>query len=215
MRGTCSPGFVLGARCRPGAGAARHRSDAFPRSRWCRLLTSSGRTSGSASQPTPSTGLAVTCGRSRSSAPTAAASSRTASLSPDERPLAAARRGRVGTRASSSSCRTETESSWSTMASALRFNNLKLTASEQAPRLCQEAMGICGIAGYMNGHAVQHRAPPARLAVGVAHGRERTHPRHERQSAADRQGRLLVQQAGATDVDRRVALAAISSPKVS
>jgi acyl-CoA dehydrogenase len=39
----------------------------------------------------------------------------------------------------------------STMASALRFNNLKIAASEAAPRLCQEAMGICGIAGYMNG----------------------------------------------------------------
>jgi acyl-CoA dehydrogenase len=39
----------------------------------------------------------------------------------------------------------------STVASALRFNNLKIAASEQAPRLCQGAMGICGIAGYMNG----------------------------------------------------------------
>ncbi len=39
----------------------------------------------------------------------------------------------------------------STMASALRFNNLKIAASEQAPRVCEGAMGICGIAGYMNG----------------------------------------------------------------
>jgi acyl-CoA dehydrogenase len=39
----------------------------------------------------------------------------------------------------------------STMASALRFNNLKIAASDQVPRLCQAAMGICGIAGYMNG----------------------------------------------------------------
>ena len=39
----------------------------------------------------------------------------------------------------------------STMAAALRFNNLKIAASEQAPRLCQGAMSICGIAGYMNG----------------------------------------------------------------
>jgi acyl-CoA dehydrogenase len=38
-----------------------------------------------------------------------------------------------------------------TMASALRFNNLKIVASEQAPRICQGAMSICGIAGYMNG----------------------------------------------------------------
>jgi acyl-CoA dehydrogenase len=39
----------------------------------------------------------------------------------------------------------------STMAAALRFNNLKIAASDQAPRLCQAAMAICGIAGYMNG----------------------------------------------------------------
>jgi acyl-CoA dehydrogenase len=38
----------------------------------------------------------------------------------------------------------------STMAAALRFNNLKIAASEQAPRVCQGAMGICGIVGFKN-----------------------------------------------------------------
>ncbi len=38
----------------------------------------------------------------------------------------------------------------STMASILRFNNLKIAASEQAPRICQGAMAICGIVGYKN-----------------------------------------------------------------
>jgi acyl-CoA dehydrogenase len=38
----------------------------------------------------------------------------------------------------------------STMAAALRFNNLKIAASEQAPRVCQSAMGVCGIVGYKN-----------------------------------------------------------------
>jgi acyl-CoA dehydrogenase len=38
----------------------------------------------------------------------------------------------------------------SEMASVLRFNNLKLSASEQAPRVCQGAMGICGIMGFKN-----------------------------------------------------------------
>jgi len=38
----------------------------------------------------------------------------------------------------------------STMAMILRFNNLKIAASEQAPRVCQEAMGVCGIVGYKN-----------------------------------------------------------------
>jgi len=38
----------------------------------------------------------------------------------------------------------------STMVSALRFNNLKIAASEQAVRVCQGAMGVCGIMGYKN-----------------------------------------------------------------
>lgn len=38
----------------------------------------------------------------------------------------------------------------SEMASILRFNNLKIAASEQAPRVCQGAMGVCGIVGYKN-----------------------------------------------------------------
>jgi acyl-CoA dehydrogenase len=38
----------------------------------------------------------------------------------------------------------------STMALALRFNNLKIAASEQAPRVCQGALGVCGIMGFKN-----------------------------------------------------------------
>jgi acyl-CoA dehydrogenase len=38
----------------------------------------------------------------------------------------------------------------STMAFALRFNNLKLASSEQAPRVCQGALGVCGIVGFKN-----------------------------------------------------------------
>jgi acyl-CoA dehydrogenase len=40
--------------------------------------------------------------------------------------------------------------SLSTMASILRFNNLKIAASEQAPRVCQGAMTVCGIVGFKN-----------------------------------------------------------------
>jgi acyl-CoA dehydrogenase len=32
----------------------------------------------------------------------------------------------------------------------LHFNNLKIAASEQAPRICQGAMAVCGIVGYKN-----------------------------------------------------------------
>ncbi len=38
----------------------------------------------------------------------------------------------------------------STMASALRFNNLKIASSEQAPSVCRGALGVCGIVGYKN-----------------------------------------------------------------
>jgi acyl-CoA dehydrogenase len=43
------------------------------------------------------------------------------------------------------------EREWlSTMAAILRFNNLKIAASEQAPRICQGAMGVTGIVGFKN-----------------------------------------------------------------
>lgn len=38
----------------------------------------------------------------------------------------------------------------STVGAALRYNNLKLAASEQAPRICQGALGVCGIMGFKN-----------------------------------------------------------------
>jgi acyl-CoA dehydrogenase len=38
----------------------------------------------------------------------------------------------------------------SEMASILRFNNLKIAASEQAPKVCQGALGVCGIVGFKN-----------------------------------------------------------------
>ncbi len=37
-----------------------------------------------------------------------------------------------------------------TMAAALRFNNLKIAASEQVARICQGAMGASGIVGFKN-----------------------------------------------------------------
>ena len=73
---------------------------------------------------------------------------------------------------------------------ALRMNNLKISASEQAPRICQRRAAICGIVGLQERHAVQRRAPPPRRAVGVADDRQRPHPRDERIDAARAQGRL-------------------------
>jgi acyl-CoA dehydrogenase len=37
-----------------------------------------------------------------------------------------------------------------TMGSVLRFNNLKLAASEQAPRICTAVLEVIGIAAYKN-----------------------------------------------------------------
>jgi acyl-CoA dehydrogenase len=37
-----------------------------------------------------------------------------------------------------------------TLAGVLRFNNLKIAASEQAPEICRDAMGVCGIVGFKN-----------------------------------------------------------------
>ena len=36
------------------------------------------------------------------------------------------------------------------MALVLRFNNLKLAASEQAPRICTAVLEVIGIMGYKN-----------------------------------------------------------------
>ena len=61
-----------------------------------------------------------------------------------------AARPRSTARWTSTSPRTTTASGWATMAFALHFNNLKLAASEQVPRVCQGAMGVCGIVGFKN-----------------------------------------------------------------
>jgi len=45
---------------------------------------------------------------------------------------------------------TEDRARLSEMATILRFNNLKIAASEQAPRVCQGALGVCGIVGFKN-----------------------------------------------------------------
>jgi acyl-CoA dehydrogenase len=37
-----------------------------------------------------------------------------------------------------------------TMGSVLRFNNLKLAASEQTPRVCMAVLEVIGIAAYKN-----------------------------------------------------------------
>jgi acyl-CoA dehydrogenase len=45
---------------------------------------------------------------------------------------------------------TDDRSELSTMAHQLRLNTLKITASEETPRICLAALEICGIVGYRN-----------------------------------------------------------------
>jgi acyl-CoA dehydrogenase len=47
-------------------------------------------------------------------------------------------------------CESPDSDELSTMAAALRFNNLKIATSEQAPKVCQGALGVCGIMGFKN-----------------------------------------------------------------
>jgi acyl-CoA dehydrogenase len=150
MRGTCSPGYVLRARFAP--------EQVLP--------TPFARVSGETMVPAAHVlwshvwlGIATDAfDRARSYVRALA------KQKPDERPPAAQRLSHLMSELSL--LRAEVDSGLrdflaasddparrrlSTMASALRFNNLKIAASEQAPRVCQGAMAICGIAGYMNG----------------------------------------------------------------
>ena len=74
-----------------------------------------------------------------------------APVASDDAAVAAPRRGRHRPcRSSLPRIATPNRERLATMASALRFNNLKIAASEQAPRVCQGAMSVCGIVGFKN-----------------------------------------------------------------
>ena len=85
------------------------------------------------------------------------------------------------------------------MAAALRFNNLKIAASEQAPRVCQGALGVCGIVGFKNDTPFsvgRHLRDTMSACLMVAN--ERIHQTNA-EPAADRQGRLSVAEFRAGD----------------
>lgn len=44
----------------------------------------------------------------------------------------------------------ESREALASFGSALRFNNLKVSVADQAPRICQDAMSVCGIMGFKN-----------------------------------------------------------------
>ena len=100
-------------------------------------------------------------------------------------------RGRLGAaRVRRQRRRTADRERLSTMAAALRFNNLKIAASEQAPRVCQGALGVCGIVGFKNDTPFSVGRHLRDTMSALPDGRERAHPPDEREPAADRQGGL-------------------------
>jgi acyl-CoA dehydrogenase len=75
----------------------------------------------------------------------------------------------------------------STMAVVLRFNNLKIAASERLPR----RPGDLRNHGLQERHPVQRRAPSPRHAVRLPDGRQRADSPDKRQPVAHRQGGLM------------------------
>ena len=95
-----------------------------------------------------------------------------------------------------------TASTLETMALALRFNYLKIAASEQAPRVCQGAMGVCGIVGFKNDTPFsvgRHLRDSMSAAVD---DRERAHPSDERHRSSSSPKDVNLERACCGDRDR-------------
>ena len=150
MRGTCSPGFTVRAPL-PRRADRRHAVlDAWPPSRWSRSPTSSGRTCGS--------------GIAEDAFDRARAFVRAAAKRKPGGPLPAAQRlshlmGELSLlRAEVSAALAEFEAAdgepgrprLSNMSTILRFNNLKIAASEKSAEVCRGALEVCGIMGFKN-----------------------------------------------------------------
>ena len=149
MRGTCSPGFIVRAEFptdqimptpfsthRPGvdgAGDARPVVASLARHRHRRVRPRA---------------RVRPCLREGSARGRPAAG--TAPVAPDDGPGACfAPRSGSGLRDFTDASETDRER-LTTMATILRFNNLKLAASEHAPKICQGALGVTGIVGFKN-----------------------------------------------------------------
>ena len=149
MRGTCSPGFVIRGAIAPEQCLHDPFSTVMAES-IVPVTHSSGRTSGSESRPTPSIGPARSCGRPHAHAgetpPTAVRLSHLMS----ELSLLRAEVGSALDTFMRARGRGRPGRAVSTMATVLRFNNLKIAASEQAAEVCQGALAVCGIMGYKN-----------------------------------------------------------------
>ena len=89
--------------------------------------------------------------------------------------------------------RRRSESPLDQMTWALRLNQLKIAASEMAPKLVHEALQIVGIMAYKNDSKYSVGRQYRDHAVGGADGLERTYRREERVDASGAQGRVRCQ----------------------
>ena len=199
-RGTRS---ACAARARPGSSSAPSFAaeqvlpppfaDDRARRRWCRSRTSSGRTSGSASRPTPSTAPAPSCARRRKRQPgRAARRRRRASRTLMTRAVAAPRRGRLGARASSSTPTRrrgrERPRDDGVGAALQQPQDRGLRAG--AARLPGRARASAASSGFKNDTPFsvgRHLRDAMSAALMIA---QRAHPPDQRGPAARRQGRL-------------------------
>lgn len=144
MRGTCSPGFIIRARFAeeqvfPGAFAKVAGETMTPLSHiwWSHVWL------GIATDAFDRARAFVRVAARRAPGEPVPAALRLSRLSARLSPLRAEVRGALRDYLAG-------QESLSTVASALRFNNLKLASSEMAPVVCQEAMAVTGIVGYKN-----------------------------------------------------------------
>ena len=149
MRGTCSPGFVVRARFPSEQVVAAPFSTVMPVSMvpvshilWSHLWL------GIASDAFDRARAFVRASAKRKPGEPLAIAQRLSHLMGELAPLRA--EVDLALRQFCEESRRDGGSELETMSSVLRYNNLKLVASEQAPRVCQGALEVCGIMGFKN-----------------------------------------------------------------
>ncbi len=150
MRGTCSPGFTVKAEVTAEQALPAPFSAIAPPRRWSRSPTSSGRMSGM--------GIA-TDAFDRARAFVRAAARRAPRRARPRRGQAQPRhdaasmlRGEVHRALDEYVAAADDRERLSTMAFALHVQQPQARRLEQAPRVCQGAMGVCGIVGFQERH---------------------------------------------------------------
>jgi acyl-CoA dehydrogenase len=150
MRGTCSPGFVVRARVAPGFVLPAPFSRIAPESMvpvshilWSHLWL------GIATEAFDRARAFVRAAAKRTPGETPPSAVRLSYLLGELTPLRAQVASGLQDFLEASADEASREQ-LSSFASVLRFNGLKTSVADQAPRICQGAMGVCGIMGFKN-----------------------------------------------------------------